>query len=327
MSSLPNDRQEAMTEAVLADSLKEQKMKGPNLRHLHSKSHGLVSGKFTVEERFEDSRCKVGVFATPQEYDIWVRFSNGSTPQSLENFEPDTKPDVRGMAIKLMNVEGDKVPSDEDNTQDFVFMNHHVFFLPDVEGYIDFGELRKAKAQGQPPAPKLTEKLKPTMAILGEIHAKVVANPLCIQYWSTTPYKLGSNFIKFSVKPHDVGTTPNSPPNSSNYLREAMVASLTNEQKEAVFDFLVQFFVDEVKTPIENPMEDWKEEDSPFIKVATITIPAQEFDNDQRKKLDASLSFTPWHTLPEHEPVGSVNLSRRKIYQESARVRREVHPE
>lgn len=102
-----------------------------------------------------------------------------------------------------------------------------------------------------------------------------------------------------------------------------MVAQLTIKKKEAVFDFLIQFFVDEDKTPIENPMQEWKQEDSPFIKIATITIPDQEFDNDERKKLDESLSFTPWHTLPEHEPVGSVNLSRRKIYEETAKARRE----
>ena len=132
-----------------------------------------------------------------------------------------------------------------------------------------------------------------------------------------------NKFIKFSVKPHDL-PTPSLIPISPNYLREAMVEYLRDGQKEVKFDFLVQFFVNEEKTPIENPMQQWLETDSPFIKLATIIIPAQEFDNDERKKIDESLSFTPWHTLPEHEPVGSVNLSRRKIYQETAKARREV---
>jgi hypothetical protein len=325
MSTLPDDLQVAITDAVLAGSLKEQQAKGPNLRQLHSKSHGLVRGKFTVEEYLPDSRCKVGVFATPQEYDIWVRFSNGSPPKELGVFKPDTEGDVRGMAIKIKNIEGEKVPSDEEDTQDFTLVNHHVFFLPDVAGYVDFGKFRKARESGEPLDPELAKKLAPTLAMLGEMNSKVVANPLCIQYWSTTPYKLGSNFIKFSVKPHNIETPPTSRPDSPNYLCEAMLAQLTNEKKEAVFDFLVQFFVDETTTPIENPMQDWKQEDSPFIKLATITIPPQEFDNDERKQLDASLSFTPWHTLLEHEPVGSVNLSRRKIYQEMAKARRENH--
>ncbi len=326
MDTISNDRQVAITEAVLAGSLKEQQAKGSNLRQLHSKSHGLVSGKFTVEEYLPDSRCKVGVFATPQEYDIWVRFSNGSSPKELGVFKHDTEGDVRGMAIKIKNIEGEKVPSDEVDTQDFTLVNHHVFFLPDVAGYIDFGKFRKARESREPLDPELAKKLAPTLAMLGEMNSKVIANPLCIQYWSTTPYKLGSNFIKFSVKPHDIETPPNSKSDSPNYLREAMVTQLTNEKKDASFDFLIQFFVDEEKTPIENPMQEWKQEDSPFIKLATIKIPAQEFDNVDRKKLDESLSFTPWHTLLEHEPVGSVNLSRRKIYHEMAKARRENHP-
>jgi catalase len=323
MTSIPNDRQEAITDAVLADSLKKQEEKGPNLRQVHSKSHGLVSGKFIVEEHLPN-RCKVGVFANPQEYDIWVRFSNGSSPKEVGVLQPDTEGDVRGMAIKLKNIKGEKVSSDENDTQDFILINHHVFFLPDVAGYIDFGEFRKAMTLGQTPDPALIEKLQPSLTILKELTSKVTVNPLCIQYWSTTPYKFGSNFIKFSVKPHDLKVTSSSTPDSQNYLREAIVAYLTNEKKEVKFDFLVQFFVDETKTPIENPMQEWKQEDSPFIKLATITIPFQEFDNDERKKIDESLSFTPWHTLPEHEPVGSVNLSRRKIYQETAKARRET---
>jgi Catalase len=315
------DQQETLTDAVLVASLQEQKMKGPNLRQLHSKSHGLVSGKFTIEENIPE-QCKVGVFAKPQEYDIWVRFSNASSPKALNELKPDTEGDARGMAIKLKNVEGNQVHSDETDAQDFVLINHHVFFLPDVQGYIDLGEFRKAMAQKIPPAPELAQKLAPSLAIAEEMNRKIVGNSLCIQYWSTTPYKLGSHFIKFSVKPHELEATPSSLPDSPNYLREAMVKHLTEDQKQSAFDFLVQFYVDEAKTPIENPMQEWKEVDSPFIKVATIMIPPQEFDSVKCKELDESLSFNPWHTLPEHEPVGSINLSRRRIYQEVAKARR-----
>jgi len=319
--SIEKDQQEILTDAVLVASLEEQKMKGPNLRQMHSKSHGLVSGKFTIEEDIPE-QCRVGVFAKPQEYDIWVRFSNASSPKALNELKSDTEGDVRGLAIKLKGVKGNQIPSDETDTQDFVLINHHVFFLPDVQGYIDFGEFLKSMAQGVSPDPKLAQKLAPSLAVAGEMNNKVIGNPLCIQYWSTTPYKLGDRFIKFSVKPYELEVTPSSIPDSPNYLREVMVRHLTQEQKQFTFDFLVQFYVNEAKTPIENPMQEWKQEDAPFIKVATITIPPQVFDTDERKELDESLSFTPWHTLPEHEPVGSINLSRRKIYQEIAKARR-----
>jgi hypothetical protein len=85
---------------------------------------------------------------------------------------------------------------------------------------------------------------------------------------------------------------------------------------------LVQLYVNDEKTPIENPMQEWREEDSPFIKLATINIPAQKFDFDERKRLDEGLSFNPWHTLPAHAPLGSVNLARKHVYQEMAKARR-----
>jgi hypothetical protein len=318
-------QQEAITEKVLAASLADQQDKGPNLRQLHAKSHGLLFGKLVVEENIPD-KCKVGVF-TKQEHEILVRFSNSSAPAKEGGqkgiLQPDTIGDARGMSIKIRHVEGETVDSDEVGTQDFVLINHPVFFLPDVQGYIDFATFKKLTASGGQIPPELLQKLAPSLKIGGEINQKRIGNPLCIDYWSTTPYKLGSNFIKFAVKPQKLEAPPESVADlPENYLRSAMVKFLTQEQQTSIFDFYVQFFVDETKTPIENPMQEWKESDAPFIKVATVTIPPQEFDNDEQKAMDESLSFTPWHTLPVHEPVGSINLSRRRIYQEIAKARR-----
>ena len=147
--------------------------------------------------------------------------------------KPDTEPDIRGMAIKLMNVDGDKVLDDEEKTQDFILINHHVFFLPDVQGYIDFSTFRQMqmKAQGDNPPPELEEelqklekKLHKSLAIIGEINRKIVGNPLLIKYWSTTPYKLGCHQIKFSAKPNHIEQSPTVKPDSPNYLREAIVS-------------------------------------------------------------------------------------------------------
>jgi hypothetical protein len=140
--------------------------------------------------------------------------------------------------------------------------------------------------------------MKPSLAIAQEMGSKKISNPLHVQYWSTTPYKLGSNAIKFSIKPqHEVDTSAVES-ESDSYLREAMVNFLTNQGKDAIFDFLIQLHVDEERTPVENPMKEWKEEDAPFVKVATIRIPSQKFDFDERKRLDEGLLFTPWHTYP-----------------------------
>jgi catalase len=327
------NNQDALTNAISAASMKAQDEEGPDLRHLHPKSHGLLHGEFKVSYDIP-AEYKIGVFATPQTYPIWVRFSNGSSPKARGVLQPDTVGDVRGMAIKLMNIPGDKVLDDETGTQDFILVNHPVFFLPDVQGYINFATFKKLKTQletggnlepEQSAALKqLKETLEPSFAIVKAMNGKIVGNPLLFQYWSTTPYKFGSHKIKFLVKPHK----PEQPPttaksDSPNYLREAIVKYFNDTEESVKFDFQIQVYVDDEKTPIENPMVEWKETDSSPITVATIEISKQAFDFEERKRYDDSLSFSPWHTLPEHEPLGSVNLARKQIYQEGAKHRRE----
>ncbi|MEE3716034.1 catalase family protein [Tumidithrix elongata RA019] len=313
---LKDVKQVVLTEAISLAIQKEQHEKGPDLRHQHPKSHGLLHGSFTVLSNIPD-RCKFGVFATPKTYPIWVRYSNGSTAKERGVFKPDPEGDVRGMAVKLMDVGGRKLSDDEQHTQDFILANYPVFFLKDVQDYVDFATFN-AK-----PTPELKEKLTPAFKLLQAIDAQKVGNPLLIRYWSTTPYKLGSTPIKFLVKPHKPEVPPDSLPDSPNYLREAMVKFFATTEESVKFDFQVQFYVDDVKTPVEDPTKEWHEADSPPITVATIEIPKQAFDFDERKRLDEGLSFNPWHALPDHEPLGSINQSRRKIYKDSAKHRRE----
>jgi hypothetical protein len=315
IASNSTDVQNAATATILDIDRKVQAEKGPDLRKDHPKSHGLVWGEFSIERNIP-AALKVGIFAEPKTYPLWARFSNASDAEKRGKLKSDLTPDIRAVAIKLLNVAGKKVLDDEQTTQDFLLINHPTFFVHDAQG---FANLMKASV-GQADAEELRS-LVPTFAVLKAITSKKVTNPLLTQYWSTTPYKLGAQSIKFSVKPHQQDPA-RSTPNSENYLREAMVNTLSGEGKGVAFDFLVQRYVSAGKTPIDDPMQEWQEQDSPFIKLATITIPAQKFDFAERDRLSESLSFTPWHTLPEHAPLGSVNLARKKVYQAMAKARR-----
>jgi Catalase len=313
-SHLSATDQETATDAIVDIDLNVQAQKGPDLRKDHPKSHGLVWGEFKVEDNIPEA-LQVGIFAQPKTYPIWMRLSNAASVEKRGKLKSDLDPDIRALAIKLLEVEGEKVLDDEKETQDFLLINHPVFFVRDAQG---FANLMKASV-GQADEAQMRS-LAPTFAVLQTITSKQVANPLLIQYWSTTPYQLGSQSIKFSIKPHQQDT-PDSTPTSETYLREAAVKYLS--EKDATFDFLVQLYVDDEKTPIEDPMQEWQEQDSAFIKLATIKIPAQSFDFEERHRLDEGLSFMAWHTLPEHAPLGSVNLARKKVYQEIVKARRE----
>ena len=73
------------------------------LRNAHPKQHGLVPAQFIVEPGLPD-KARVGVFKEARTFPAWVRFSNMSDPPGA-----DINPDSRGIAIKLMEVPGEKL--------------------------------------------------------------------------------------------------------------------------------------------------------------------------------------------------------------------------
>lgn len=314
---LSTTEQAAMIDEIIATSLQAQQQTGPDLRQIHTKSHGLLWGELIVEPNLSQA-LRVGLFKTSQTYPVWIRFSSGGAPLQRGKLRSDTQPDVLGIAIKVMNVDGTKVLDDEEKTQDFTLNSYPTFFAKDIRDYADIFKVGSGQL-----TPERMQELAPCFAILQKINSKQVGNPLLIQYWSMAPFKFGNQIVKLSLKAQQPEKPPETLPQSDNYLREAIIKYLTQEGKEAYFDFLVQFYVDEEKTPIENHIQEWQEEDSPLIKVATVRIPSQKFDSEERKRLDEGMFFSPWHTLLEHEPVGSVNLSRKKLYNELAKSRRE----
>jgi len=299
---------------IVAGAVQEQAAKAPGLRQAHAKSHGCVWGYFEIADNLPDA-LRVGLFSRVKTYPIWVRFSNGSAPLSQGQLQSDKVPDGRGMAIKVLQVEGKKVLEDEPNAQDFVMINHPIFFVRDAQAYIRLAEVAAGKLA---PASMAYE-----FGILQQIGGKKTLSPLGIQYWSGTAFRLGAQAIKFSAKPQRFADTDLPIPDSDHYLREAIAQTLTVDRTDVYFDFLVQLAPDDDPKWVDDPTLLWDEAVSPFVKVATIHIPAQVFDTPDRKQFDEGLSFTPWHTLPDHEPLGSVNASRLKLYQTIAKNRRE----
>jgi catalase len=140
-------------------------------------------------------------------------------------------------------------------------------------------------------------------------------------YWSQTPYRFGTKVARYSVKPDPANDAAGARQSSRDFLREALVEHLTENKKEARFDFYIQFAPDENPKWEHDPTLAWNEEIAPLIKVATITIPAQEFDTFQQRQFCEALSYTPWHCLPEHQPLGQINRARRAVYRASSRLR------
>ena len=75
--------------------------------------------------------------------------------------------------------------------------------------------------------------------------------------------------------------------------------------------------------PIEDLTVEWKPSDSPFVPVADIHIPAQQFNTPESMASCENMSFNPWHSLAAHKPVGGLNRLRKAVYLAVVRYRRE----
>jgi ketosteroid isomerase-like protein len=127
--------------------------------------------------------------------------------------------------------------------------------------------------------------------------------------------------VKFSVRPCE-GQEFVSPAGETNadYLSENLAAHL--RERSACFDFMVQARMDPRTMPIEDPTIEWREDEAPFVTVARLTIAPQTPDVGE---FCESTSFTPWHSLPEHQPLGGINRARKAVYQVVSRLRHDFN--
>lgn len=283
-------------------------------RGAHAKQHGCVKGIFIVDPKLPQE-LQVGIFKLPQSYPVWVRFSNSSP-----DVQSDQSRDMRGMAIKLANVEGETLLKDATAlyTQDFILLSNPVLPVGTVK---NFTKLVENSVNGHlfwffiSPIDSHLREL--TLFIKG---TKVHHNPLDLNYWSTTPYLFGTQTVKYSVRPSSDNTkklenslTP------KDALREIMKQQL--EKQGASFDFMVQFQNNAESMPIEDASVEWSEKASVPRKVATLHLPPQSFDSEAQETACENLSFSPWHALKEHRPLGGINRARKDIYDVLSKLR------
>jgi hypothetical protein len=251
-----------------------------------------------------------------------VRFSN-----ALETIDPDGKGTARGMAIKLLDVEG--APAIEGSTercQDFLMVNHPAFPFATITEYVKFFRDRAKLGDQWAVGLEALSHLRHFMMIM-EMRGKKIASPLEVTYWSGSPYWLGPSetiggrAVKYSVEPTFTGTKlPDDLDGeaNNNYLWRALEARLKLE--EAVFDFRVQLQTDAVKMPIEDVSVIWDETVSQPESVGTLTIGVQDINSADGVALAErceKMAFSPWNALEEHRPMGGINRMRRAVYEAS----------
>ncbi len=320
----------------------------PVLRGVHPKSHGCVTAEFQILNNLPQNLSH-GVFAVPgRKYSSMVRFSNAATlvtPDSIRGAN-GVEHGSRGMAIRLPGVEGTPLGHVNGNlTQDFLLINQPVFAFANVEDYevlsrvlvknkdnpAAFFTERLPKADDPAPTPSQLRAVK-TRGIIARIRSSGLtatppafqhppASPVDNDYFGASPFLLGSDQVmRFRVRPRNPSSAePNV--DDPDYLRNALVRRLSDEcQGPVIFDFEVQVRSASEIDPdrdIENASLPWSD-DIPFVPVAVLTIPLQEFDTPEQNARCEALVFTPWHGLEAHRPLGGINRLRRAVYEASA---------
>jgi hypothetical protein len=293
---------------------------GIRRRGQHPKQHGTVRATFEVLDDIP-ATYKVGLFAKPATYHAVIRFSNG--PQT-----EDRQPGPQGMAIKLVGVPGRKVLDAEANagTHDFILIDGPVFFVRNMESYARlFRELSRLPPGATPTKWRawLQRNHPDDIPVVENYHNRVVDSPLTRPFWSQVPYAFGlgdGTIARYSVAPHPGNMLHVLPAEyrDGDYLRRTMIGQLTTAAKPAAFDFCLQLRTDATEAVIDDPTVEW---DTPIQKVAAISIPPQDFDRPEQVRFGEGLSYTPWHALPEHRPVGQINRIRRSVYAATSRMR------
>lgn len=287
------------------------------LRAGNTKTYGLVRGTFEILPGLAD-HLRVGLFKELQCYPAWIRFA-GPGPLATPDIDNNG---ILSIGIKVMGVEGKKLSDDEKHTQDFLGISSPTFTTPNVAENL---KLQREIYRNTP----IWYFVNPfdshiLDAVMQGLYARTHANPLELRYYSCVPYLFGAGqAIKYCVLPRS-GRTSSIPKNpSDDYLREAMAGTLSD--RDVYFDFAIQFQKDAHRMPIEHAGVVWPERLSPFITVATLCIPSQQFDSTAQLAFARNLSFAPWHALPEHRPLGNQNRARKRIYDITSKLRQEMN--
>lgn len=333
---IPDD--EARTSEELAKALHSIlettfKDNGHATRSVHAKAHGLLRGRITVLNNLPDELAQ-GVFATPGTLPAVLRFS--TNPGDILDDKVSTP---RGLALKIIGVEGSRLRGSEGAvTQDFVMINAKAFTSATPKAFLKSLKLLAKTTDKAPGLKKAFSALlrgveatiesvggesgmlkslggHPQTHILGESFSTVAPILYGAYYAKLAVVPISASLIALTDQHVDFADNPDG-------LREAVKAYFA--QNSGIWEVRVQLATDQEKMPIEDASVEWPEKLSPYITVARIEVDVQDtWACGNVEEIDDGMSFSPWHGLAAHRPLGGVMRVRKPSYEMSARFRGE----
>ena len=179
---------------------------GHAVRSVHAKAHAVLEGTLTVDGGLPTELAQ-GLFAKPGEHKVYMRISTNAG-----DILPDAISLPRGLALKVLDVEGERLPDAEGTTQDFVMVNGKVFQAKTADKFLgDLKLLAKTtdRAEGTKKAMSTVFRgVNSALQAVGIESTKLASlggapnvDPLGETYYSVTPFRYGAYIAKFSVAP------------------------------------------------------------------------------------------------------------------------------
>ena len=315
---------EQLSEVSVQTQRKVLEKTGSAKHGTHAKATGFVKGQLTVAPDLPPELAQ-GLFARPGQYDTIVRFSQGP-PEPVS----DKAVGQRGMAVKVLGVQGPHLPqSRETTTQDWVLAPDPAFINVDAKTFLESFRLGASKSpylpqevviEGSRVARAVEDKLEavglgnPSIRFFG----RAPLHPFSHPYYSQVAVRYGDYIAKVGMFPNQkmldiIGDRDIDTDRDDNAFRSALVAYCA--RNEAEFEFRVQLCTDLEAMPVEDATVQWPEDQSQYRTVARLVVPPQDAYNEARRLyFDQRLAWNPAHCLEAHRPLGSIMRARMKVY-------------
>lgn len=296
-------------------------------RSVHAKSHALLRGVLDVDAGLPAVLAQ-GLFAESGTHEVVMRFS--TNPGDILNDKVSTP---RGLAIKVLGVEGDRLPGSENETsQDFVMQNAKAFTVPTPKAFLKNLKMLATTTDKAPGAKQVLSAVlrgvEATIEAVGGESGTVkslgghpLTNLLGETYTTVLPLRYGDYVAKIAVVPvspallalKDAKVDLDDKPDG---LRDAMREFFATQSAE--WEIQVQLCTNLETMPIEDASKEWPEDESPYVRVATLKVDPQPAWTEARHDVvDDSMAFGPWRGITAHQPLGGVMRARKSTYTHS----------
>src|SRR3984885_9466629 len=253
-----------ITATLLNIAKKVGERKRHTVRGVHAKSHGLLKAEVRVPPDLREE-LRQGLFANAGSYGAVMRFS--TNPGDILSDHISTP---RGLAIKIIGVEGEMLPNHAGQaTQDFVFNNASTF-AAHAEEFLKVIGLRAKHVDDSDALKQVVssaaQTAEETLELVGKQSGFLKGfgppptHPLGETYYTAAPLRFGDYFGKMQLAPvsdslRTLRAKHVDHPHSWNSVKDSIVALFQKET--AVWELRFQLCTDLTKMPVEDASVEW----------------------------------------------------------------------